>query len=242
MEFLILMRLLLAHLIGDFMLQPNRWVTAKNEHKHRAPQMYYHVLVIGALTMLALWNWQYWYIALLVTASHLAIDIWKSHRPGGFIYFMADQLLHIGVLVALWPLFLVKGSTLPGLALHYFNSVRFWVMLLAYYLVSGPLGIAIGLATQKWQIEAGMDKGGLEKAGLWIGRCERVLILTFVIAGQYTALGFLMASKSILRLSDPEDRPQKKTEYILVGTLISFASAALVGFLVNYVLGKSVSP
>lgn len=239
MEILLLLRLLLAHLLGDFMLQPNRWVKAKNEHRQKAPQMYYHVLMIGALTMLALWNWHYWYIALLVTASHLAIDIWKSHRPAGFIYFVADQAMHIGVLVALWLLFLVKAAVLPALALHYLNSVHFWVILLAYYLVSGPMGIAIGLATQKWQIEAGMDKGGLDKAGLWIGRCERVLILTFVIAGQYTALGFLMASKSILRLADPEDRPQKKTEYILVGTLISFASAALVGVLVSYVLGKS---
>lgn len=240
MEFLLLMRLLLAHLLGDFMLQPNRWVKAKNERKHRAPQMYYHVLVIGILTMTALWNWQYWYVARMVTASHLAIDIWKSHRPGNFIYFLADQLLHAVVLVAVWLLFLVKGSVLPALVSHYFNSIHFWVTLLAYYLVSGPMGVAIGLATQKWQIEAGMDKGGLDKAGLWIGRCERVLILTFVIAGQYTALGFLMASKSILRLADPEDRPQKKTEYILVGTLISFASAALVGFVVNYVLGKSL--
>jgi hypothetical protein len=239
MEVLLLLRLLLAHLVGDFMLQPNRWVTAKNERKQKAPQMYYHVLVVGVLTMIALWSWQYWYIAVLVTASHLAIDIWKSHRPGRFIYFVADQLLHMGVLVVLWLLFLVKASVLPALAVHYFNSVHFWVILLAYYLVSGPMGIAIGLATQKWQIEAGMDKGGLDKAGLWIGRCERVLILTFVIAGQYTALGFLMASKSILRLADPEDRPQKKTEYILVGTLISFASAALVGVVVSYVLGRS---
>lgn len=239
MEYLLLLRLLLAHLLGDFMLQPNRWVTAKNERKHQAPQLYYHVLVMGALTLLALWNWQYWYVALLVTASHLIIDIWKSHRPGRFIYFVADQLLHMGVLVMVWLLFLVNGPVLPVLALHYLNSVHFWVILLAYYLVSGPMGVAIGLATQKWQIEAGMDKGGLDKAGLWIGRCERVLILTFVIAGQYTALGFLMASKSILRLADPEDRPQKKTEYILVGTLISFASAALVGVLVSYVLGRS---
>jgi len=240
MEFLLLLRLLLAHLVGDFMLQPNHWVTAKNERKHKAPQMYYHVLVVGVLTMLALWNWQYWYIALLVTVSHLAIDIWKSHRPGRFINFLADQLLHVSVLVAMWLLFLVQRSVLPALALHYCNSVRFWVIVLAYYVVSGPMGIAIGLATQKWQIEAGMDKGGLDKAGLWIGRCERVLILTFVIAGQYTALGFLMASKSILRLADPEDRPQKKTEYILVGTLISFASAALIGVIVTYVLEKSV--
>jgi hypothetical protein len=109
-------------------------------------------------------------------------------------------------------------------------------LVLSYYLVIGPLGIAIGKATEKWQKEAAMNVGGLSKAGMWIGRCERVLILTFIISNQYTALGFLMAAKSILRFGDKDDREQKKTEYILVGTLISFSSAAIVGVIVNYIL------
>jgi len=81
-----------------------------------------------------------------------------------------------------------------------------------------------------------MDKGGLPRAGMWIGISERVLALTFIIAGQFTALGFLMTAKSILRFADKEDNTQKKTEYVLVGTLISFVSAAIVGMFVSYLL------
>lgn len=238
MELIILLRLFLAHLLGDFLLQPTQWVKAKNSKKEKAPEMYYHVLVITALTYLFLWDWNMWYLPLIITASHLLIDIWKSHRTQAFVYFLTDQFLHVLVIVVIWVTFYFDASTIFTWIPTHLNCVHFWVMTIAYYLVTGPLGIAIGNATSKWQKEAGMDTAGLDKAGIWIGRCERVLVLTFIITNQYTALGFLMAAKSILRFGDSEDRAQKKTEYILVGTLMSFASAAIIGVITTYLLHK----
>ncbi|WP_316811769.1 DUF3307 domain-containing protein [Pedobacter heparinus] len=77
---------------------------------------------------------------------------------------------------------------------------------------------------------------GLASAGKWIGICERILILTFVLMGQYTAIGFLMTAKSILRFSEKEANTQLKTEYVLVGTLVSFATSAMIGVLINLAL------
>ncbi|RZM05531.1 MAG: hypothetical protein EOO88_54740 [Pedobacter sp.] len=54
--------------------------------------------------------------------------------------------------------------------------------------------------------------------------------------GQYTAIGFLMTAKSILRFSEKETNTQLKTEYILVGTLVSFASSAIIGMIINMAL------
>lgn len=238
MELIILLRLLLAHLLGDFLLQPAQWVTAKNTKREKAPQMYYHVMVVTLLTYLFLWDWGHWYLPLVIMASHLLIDIWKSYRPHTFVYFLADQLLHTLVITVLWVVFYFDAHTVFAWVSHQLNAPHFWILLLAYYLVTGPLGIAIGIATGKWQKDARMDTAGLDKAGMWIGRCERVLVLTFIITNQYTALGFLMTAKSILRFSDAEDRAQKKTEYILVGTLISFASAAIAGAVVSYLLNR----
>ena len=223
MEVTILLRLVLAHLLGDFLLQPTKWVKAKSTRKEKAAEMYYHVMVVAALTYIALWNWSNWYIPLIVLVSHLLIDIWKSHRPHSFIYFLGDQLLHLTVIVVVWLICYFDYPTIVNEVTKYLSSPDFWILIVAYYLITGPLGIAIGLATNKWQAEAGMNTAGLDKAGMWIGRCERVLVLTFIITNQYTALGFLMAAKSILRFGDKEEREQKKTEYILVGTLISFA-------------------
>ncbi|HEY8930491.1 MAG TPA: DUF3307 domain-containing protein [Mucilaginibacter sp.] len=237
MELIILLRLLLAHLLGDFLLQPAKWVEAKNSRRQKAPEMYYHVLIITALTYLFLWDCRHWYLPLIIMVSHLLIDIWKSYRANSFPYFLADQCLHLFVIITVWTIFYFGSSIVFAWIPECLNSAHFWILITAYYAVTGPLGIAIGSATRKWQKEAGMDKAGLEKAGIWIGRCERVLVLTFIITNQYTALGFLMAAKSILRFKDGE-HAQKKTEYILVGTLISFASAAVVGTIVSYLLSR----
>lgn len=236
MELGILLRLLMAHLLGDFLFQPQSWVKAKESKKEKAPQLYYHVLVVTVLTYVFLWDWSKWYIPLIVMGSHLVIDIWKSHRRNSFIYFLLDQLLHLAVIFLIWIAVYFNSHLVITWVIKYLNSSHFWTLVLSYYLVIGPLGIAIGKATEKWQKEAAMNAGGLSKAGMWIGRCERVLILTFIISNQYTALGFLMAAKSILRFGDKDDREQKKTEYILVGTLISFSSAAIVGVIVNHIL------
>jgi hypothetical protein len=168
--------------------------------------------------------------------THYLIDLWKSYRPGTMVYFLLDQLLHVLVIVLLWGVFYFDCSTVAHTAIHYLTSAHVWALILAYYLVTVPVGLAIGKATAKWQKDAEMDSDGLNRAGMWIGCCERVLVLTFILLGQYTALGFLMTAKSILRFSEKEQRQQKKTEYILVGTLISFASAAAVGAIAHYII------
>jgi hypothetical protein len=55
------------------------------------------------------------------------------------------------------------------------------------------------------------------------------------MSNQFASVGFLIAAKSILRFSDKENT-QKKTEYVLIGTLMSFAAAAIIGILINKAL------
>jgi hypothetical protein len=70
----ILLRLLTAHLLGDFLLQPDSWVTSKAAKKIRSGALYLHVLVITALTYLLLWDWSKWYIPLIIGLTHFLID------------------------------------------------------------------------------------------------------------------------------------------------------------------------
>ncbi|HEU0137872.1 MAG TPA: DUF3307 domain-containing protein, partial [Flavobacterium sp.] len=46
---MIFIKLLLAHLLGDFLLQPNSWVADKEQRKHRSIYLYLHTLLHGAL-------------------------------------------------------------------------------------------------------------------------------------------------------------------------------------------------
>jgi hypothetical protein len=57
---------------------------------------------------------------------------------------------------------------------------------------------------------------------------ERFLVLSLVLIGQYSAVGLIIAAKSILRYKSTQ-----KNEYILVGTLLSFGIAVLLGILIS---------
>jgi len=56
------------------------------------------------------------------------------------------------------------------------------------------------------------------------------------LAGQFTAIGFLIAAKSIFRFNDTREDGNKKAEYFLLGTLISFTLAIVIGLLIKYLI------
>lgn len=51
---MVLIKLLIAHLIGDFFLQPKSWVEEKETSKLKSPKLYIHVAVHIALMFLLL--------------------------------------------------------------------------------------------------------------------------------------------------------------------------------------------
>lgn len=68
--------------------------------------------------------------------------------------------------------------------------------------------------------------------GTWIGLCEHVLIVTFVLAGEYTAIGLIFAAKELVRADKVRERPS----YYLLGTLLNLALAVLFGTLTRLLL------
>ena len=232
MELNLLLRLIVAHLLTDFVLQPTAWVNHKKQKKHRSGKLYLHVLVAGALIYLFSGLWHNWWLPLAIMVSHFVIDLWKLNRPETLTYFLLDQLFHILVVIALWMIISFNLHTVWNYLTALAQNTRFWLIVTGYVLVTWPLGYIIGMATEKWRIAAEVNKEGLAKAGVWIGFFERLLILTFIISNQFAAVGFLIAAKSILRFSDKENT-QKKTEYVLIGTLMSFAFAAIIGIVIT---------
>lgn len=70
-----------------------------------------------------------------------------------------------------------------------------------------------------------------------IGQLERALIFVFVLVQQFSAIGFLIAAKSIFRFGELRDRSNRmEAEYIIIGTLISFLWA-IVAALLTRLLG-----
>lgn len=235
MELNLLLRLVVAHLLTDFVLQPTEWVKQKKEKKHLSSKLYLHVIVAGATAYLFSGLWYNWWLPLVIVITHFIIDLWKLNRPENLLYFLTDQLLHILVILILWENISFSIDTLKHYFTHLAQNTDFWLIVTGYVLVTWPLGFVIGMATEKWRIAAEVNKEGLPKAGVWIGFFERLLILTFILSNQFAAVGFLIAAKSILRFSEKENT-QKKTEYVLIGTLMSFSAAAIIGIVISKTL------
>ena len=71
-------------------------------------------------------------------------------------------------------------------------------------------------------------------AGKYIGILERLLVFVFILVDHWEGVGFMIAAKSVFRFSDLAEAKQRKlTEYVLIGTLLSFGIAVLTGILVK---------
>lgn len=119
------------------------------------------------------------------------------------------------------------------------TSQKIWIVILAYLIVIWPAGIFVERFTAPWRIVINAaHESGLERAGMWIGRLERTLILTFILLARYDAIGFLIAAKSILRFGETRSADSRKeSEYILIGTMMSFAIGIGIGLLAKRFLG-----
>lgn len=81
------------------------------------------------------------------------------------------------------------------------------------------------------------EEPGLTRGGQIIGMAERLLIYVFVLAGAPSAIGFLVTAKSLFRFGEVTGEQQRKhAEYIIIGTLVSFAYAVTLSYLVRWVL------
>jgi hypothetical protein len=85
----------------------------------------------------------------------------------------------------------------------------------------------------KWNIsKLTKDNESLKDAGTYIGILERLLVFIFIVVGHWEAVGFLITAKSVFRFGDlTASRERKLTEYILIGTLISFGIAIVISLL-----------
>lgn len=222
-----LIKLILAHLLTDFVLQPTSWIGSRNKKHFQSPFLYLHGFITAVATMLLI-GFQYWWVAVVILVTHILIDGWKSYQPNETKYFLIDQCLHLLVIFICWYIVFLHPDDLIA-AWDVINTKHTIIIITAYVFVTFPVGILIGQLTKKWR-EQIADAPTLGNAGKWIGIIERIIILTLVFNHQYAAMGLLITAKSLLRFSEA-NRAEIKTEYLLIGTLISITIAILTGLI-----------
>ncbi|NOX18603.1 MAG: DUF3307 domain-containing protein [Chlorobi bacterium] len=231
---IILIKLILAHLTGDFLLQPKNWVEDKEQKKWSSSKLYLHALIHGALVLILLGNLRLWYLAVLIFIIHYFIDLLKAtfQKEGNKIrWFISDQILHLLSLVILWIIFFEPHVNFTWI----YQSKEWWLYITAFFFLTVPSSVLLSVVLSNWTEKIKDDQSeSLANAGKYIGILERLFVFVFIVTNHWEAVGFLLTAKSVFRFGDlKESKDRKLTEYILIGTLLSFGVAVIVGIVVS---------
>jgi len=111
------------------------------------------------------------------------------------------------------------------------------LFILAFLLVTFVSSVVVKTIMSTWDLKEDNADESLDHAGKYIGIIERLFVFGFILLHQWSAIGFLIAAKSVFRFSDlSRAKDRKLTEYILIGTLLSFGLAVIIGFVYQYIL------
>jgi len=160
----------------------------------------------------------------------LAATLWPAqidgHRRGRELLFV-EALFVAAALVGGSYLERLVVPRAPGL---WWGRALFIATAYLYVCGRGMVLIRAVLELPPLQMRRDEDRtaGAVDIArGRTVGALERALALTLVLLGQYAAVGWIIAAKSLARFKALEDR--EFAEYFLIGTLASLLLALLAG-------------
>jgi hypothetical protein len=168
----------------------------------------------------------------IIAITHFLIDGFKRYlnnsRYLGRYAFFIDQAAHLAILTLVVVLFDKWYGINPSIDVSI--NFKYLLIITGYLVCLKPANIFIREVFKATEIQVSSDNE-MPNAGKVIGVLERILTLTFIIISQYSAVGFLIAAKSILRYGNNETL---KTEYVLIGTMLSFGIAVIAGIIINF--------
>ena len=262
------LRLFAAHLVADFFLQFDCINKGKYCRGFRGILfLFLHGFIHAIVTYLLLAQWDNWFIPLFIFITHVLTDYAKvsftnrlNSQPNnsGVVPFLLDQFLHVSFLILAVCCYYRMWDQIPTSEVFFATDScnKYWLVAISYLLVLKPSGLLIAMFTKRWRdaihknddsqqktdISADSQpktEGSLAQAGAWIGYCERVIALSFILMNNLQGIGFLLAAKSIFRFGDlKEGHETKMTEYVLLGSLISMAIATIVGIVTNELMAN----
>jgi hypothetical protein len=245
--------LLLGHVLGDFYFQSDGLAEKKCI---KIKYMFLHggiyTICIGSVLCVSVQlSRDLIWLTLFVGVIHFIVDALKKYNK--WKPFILDQLLHLITLGIAWAIW---GGNLQvhGFVLSTFDflpSKPAVMIILGFLYILKPVGLLIGTG-EIWDFNKGMTGKSQNGAGKIIGYLERCIAFFLLINGQYSAVGFIIAAKSVIRFPEinrnieknNENRQLEKdqslddrlenslAEYYLIGTLLSLTSACAVSFLI----------
>lgn len=231
----ILLIFIVAHLVGDFLLQTKALI---NRKRAREPQAFLEhalihlVLAVMLLVLIGSFSQSSFLLSVFIALSHGLVDYWgyplrEKGLQSRTLGLLLDQLIHLGII------FLLGYRLAP----YYTPSAvdQLLGILISLLLSIRVAGIIIGSiledfrAREKNPIHYGGDNPAI---GRYIGYLERGMILYFLYSGSPASIALLATFKTIARYKKLEE--QSFAEYYLLGTMLSLSAGILGSFLIKF--------
>lgn len=208
---------------------------AKKSNAFCSIWLYVHTLFVFCAAWLVTWNISFWWAALLIAVLHGFVDGIKSYIPqarcSSSILFFIDQLIHILIVFFIVWLYVTKFGWEHRIWLSSYRAA----MILSVVFCLWPANFFISNFLKIIKVEKTDDNQCATKdcrkltldASRVIGSIERMLVFLFVWLGQYSAIGFLIAAKSVMRFPEM-GQGKNNAEYYLVGSLLSFGLSIML--------------
>ncbi|MFW5774519.1 MAG: hypothetical protein ACOCWD_07535 [Tangfeifania sp.] len=68
--------------------------------------------------------------------------------------------------------------------------------------------------------------------GFIIGKCENIIILSFILVGEVTGLALIFAAKNLARVKDI----RHNAGFFLAGTMVNFTATLVIAYLLKFIL------
>jgi len=190
--------------------------------------------------MLPFWSTSLIQAAVFLSISHFIIDsctfIYSTKKEGAATYFI-DQAMHISCIIIAATFLVYDGiqpTLIPGvdnlitMVMEDSEALLPWIGLIL--LLLKPANVTIKQLTAKYGSVASSSEEK-KNVGALIGSLERLIVVILISVGQYAAIGFILAAKSIARYNKISEDKQF-AEYYLLGTLTSTLYAVAAYFVV----------
>ena len=191
---------LLAHLLGDYVFQPNciaRWKSRSltGVLAHGA------IVTLTTLACTALADSSWWPYALLIGIIHTGIDVIRARllHPNGpveeLIWYLLDQLAHLSVIGLTVALSGASMTPTPSHSAKLPLEPRIVIYAIGYALLLNPAWVLLRfLVRGMWGANAAPHLGTGEKYGPML---ERVLIASCVLTGHFHLAPLILLPRRI---------------------------------------------
>ncbi len=222
-------KLFIAYMLCEFVCQPGSWRREKDIKKTASPKLYILSLLYVILLLILSGHTDFWKYALLLGIVHLIVEATRvllQKEGTRRWWFFSTQAIHISMIAFAGTMYQSRFFDS-----HLVFTDSHLLLAAALLFLTIPSSVVTKVIIAKWSphTEDTAD-GSLQDAGKYIGILERLFVFGFIITQHWEAIGFFITAKSVFRFGDlKESKDRKLTEYILIGTLVSFGIAIFCG-------------